>query len=248
MRIRDPLMAAVPFAAAAILTLSATGASAGDDNSATANAQQKTMSRDASGNMNDAEKQVNEATQVVMQMKRDHNVAQLLGRAHGVFVIPDYAKAAAVVGGRGGGGVVLAKEDGKWSNPAFFNIGGVSVGAQAGVAAGSIAFLLMSDKAVNMFQNQANNFSLNANAGLTIVNYSATAQGSYGKGDVIVWSDTEGAFAGASIGVSDINRDEDENHAYYGQQVSAKQILTGKVSQMRAQNLKDALSTRMASK
>lgn len=243
---------AIPLAAAALLTAGAAWADGNDANDQNAQAGMQNgsaMNRGAStGNMNDAQKQVTEATRVVGQMKRDPHVAELLQRARGVFIVPDYAKAGVVVGGRGGGGVVLVKRGGKWSNPAFFNFGSVSVGPQAGVAAGSMAMLLMSDKAVDMFENQANNFSLNANADFTIVNYSATAQGNYGKGDVIVWSDTEGAFAGANIAVSDINRDEDENHAYYGKQVSAKQILTGEVKEMHAENLRDALATRVASK
>ena len=34
-------------------------------------------------------------------------------------------------------------------------------------------------------------------------------------GDVIVWSDTEGLFTGATIGVSDIQFDEEDNRAFY---------------------------------
>lgn len=250
MKFKHLKTASLPFAAAALLSAGIGCAYAADAQSTqtpTTPRADRPMTK-PTGNMNDAQKQVQEATRVVGQMKRDPQVAQLLQKAHGVFIVPDYGKAAIGIGGRGGGGVALVKRNGKWSNPAFFNIGGVSIGAQAGVAAGSIAMLLMSDKAVSMFENQANNFSLNANAGLTIVNYSADAQGNYGKGDVILWSDTEGAFAGASIGVSDINRDEDENHAYYGKKASAKEILTGRVGEMRAQNLRDALATRVASK
>ncbi len=55
--------------------------------------------------------------------------------------------------------------------------------------------LLMTDRALNSFKGN-NTFSLNADAGLTIINYSARGQASVGKGDVIFWADTEGAFAG----------------------------------------------------
>lgn len=249
-----PVQLIVPFASAALLAAASAGAqpNANEQDRATTAQSNATMPdrNDTQGNVADAQKQVDEAARVVMQMKREPRIAQLLQQAKGVFIVPDYAKAAALVGGRGGGGVVLVKQDGKWSNPAFFNIGAASVGAQAGVAVGSMAMLLMSDKAVDMFQNQDNNFSLNANAGLTLVNYSAQAQGDYGKGDVVVWTDTEGAFAGASVGVSDINRDEEENRAYYGKNVSARQILTGKLTGQpsRAENLRDALSTRVAAK
>jgi lipid-binding SYLF domain-containing protein len=34
--------------------------------------------------------------------------------------------------------------------------------------------------------------------------------------DVVVWSDTEGAYAGLSVGVTDILVDSEANRAYYG--------------------------------
>jgi lipid-binding SYLF domain-containing protein len=47
---------------------------------------------------------------------------------------------------------------------------------------------------------------------------------------VVVWSDTKGAFAGASFGVTQISRDEDQNQAYYNRTVSAQDVFTGKVA------------------
>jgi lipid-binding SYLF domain-containing protein len=88
---------------------------------------------------------------------------------------------------------------------------------------------------------------LNANAGLTVVNYSAHTQASAGKGDVIVWADTEGLFAGASIGVSGIIRDEDENRAYYDKSISVEQVLSGVAKNPDAQMLREALPDRLAS-
>jgi lipid-binding SYLF domain-containing protein len=171
---------------------------------------------------------------------------RLLDQAHGVFIIPDYAQAGAIVGGEGGEGVVLLRQDdqagGQWTAPAFFNFGGATFGAEVGVEAGSIAMLLMSDRAVEAFKTEDNNFSLDASAGLTIVDFSAKAEVSAGKGDVVVWSDTEGAFVGAAIGVSDINRDDDEIEAYYGPGADAEQVLSGSVSRDRAASLRDALS------
>ncbi len=192
----------------------------------------------------DAQEQVDEAVKVVNQMKRDPKMVRLLDQARGVLIVPDFGKVALVVGGEGGEGVALLKTEGagrKWSAPAFFNVGGISVGAEAGGEAGAIAMLLMSDKAASVFMSQNNTFSLDANAGLTIVNWSAKAQASAGKGDVIVWADTEGVFAGAAIGVSDIDRDEDENAAYYGKAIAPHEIFSGQVSAGPAATLRDAL-------
>jgi SH3 domain-containing YSC84-like protein 1 len=255
---REPLLL---LCAPLLLTASALAvgaANADDQNADDQNAHEQraaqnaadSQSGDAGDEMRDAKAQVSEATKVVQQMKRDPKLTALLQRANGVFVAPDYGKGAAVVGARGGEGVVLLRNGDDWSNPAFYNFGGLSIGAQVGGAGGSFAMLLMNDRAVDAFRTK-NSFSLDASAGLTIVDYSAGSQAATGKGDVIVWSDTEGLFAGASLGISGIVRDEAENRAYYdayyGQKVSVEQVLSGALENPDAQKLRDALPDRVAS-
>jgi len=202
---------------------------------------------DSAETLADAQEQVNEAVEVIDTMKSDPELAALLAEARGIFIVPDYAQAGLVVGGEGGEGVALMRNDapagGQWSAPAFFNISGVTAGAAAGVEAGSIALLLMSDAAALPFRNDDSNFSLVSSAGLTIVDFSTKAEGDADMGDIVVWSDTEGAFAGATIGVRGINRDEDEIEAFYGTGANAREILRGnRDSEQRAQPLRDALS------
>lgn len=198
------------------------------------------------GEQSEAQMTVDEALQALEQMKLDEAFSTLLDDARGVFIIPDYAKVAAIVGGEGGEGVALLKQgegqDAEWSAPAFYNIGGASVGAEVGAKAGRVAMLIMNDETAEMFMSEENNWSLNADAGVTIVDYSAAVEGSAGQGDVIVWSETKGAFAGASVGISDISQDEEENEAYHGQDVDARDILSGNVSTDRGQELRDALT------
>lgn len=178
----------------------------------------------------DAIEQVNEAAAVLNQMKRDAGLAALLQDAKGVFVVPDYGRAAFGIGARGGEGVLLVNQgDGSWSRPVFYNYGGISAGLEAGVEAGSIAMVLLSDRALESFK-QENNWSLNAEAGLTVINWSAKAQASVGKGDVLVWSDTEGLLGDLSVGVTDIHFDEDETAAFYGRTAPINDIIVGVVA------------------
>lgn len=186
--------------------------------------------------------QVNNAAAVVTRMEKDPQVRKLLQQAKGVFIVPQYGRAGLGIGARGGEGVMLVNNQGKWSNPVFYNIGGVSIGAQAGAEIGEIAMLLMNQKAVNSFM-QENNFSLNAGAGLTIVNYTAKAGAGAGKGDVIVWSDTKGAFANLTVSVTDIHYDDDENAEFYNAKVSARDIISGKVKSTQAAALRQELSS-----
>lgn len=188
----------------------------------------------------DAKQLVDGAAKVVTQMRSDRDVAKLLKKAKGVYVVPDFGRGGLIIGGRGGAGVMLARHNGKWTDPAFYDFGGVSVGAQAGGSGGPVAFILMSRDAVNAFKT-GNQFSLNAGAGLSIVDYSANGQTSAGKGDIVMWSNTKGAYAGATISVSDINWDDDNNQGYYGKSVSPKQIINGKIKADKGASLKSAL-------
>ena len=175
------------------------------------------------------EEDVKESAEVLKQLKEDDpELAQKLSEAKGIFVIPDYATASLLVGGSGGEGVLLDRSQGEWGNPGFYDIGNIDIGAQAGGAAGSIVMLLMSDEAFQNFQSDTE-FSLTAEAGLTLINWSAEASAAEDEGDVLVWSDTEGLLAEASVGVGGISWDEEENREYYGQEVTAEEVLAGNV-------------------
>ncbi len=192
----------------------------------------------AGQDMTGPEDDVREAMNVVQQMKQDQELGQALARAKGVFIIPDYATASLLVGGAGGEGVMLAQvAEGEWSSPAFYDVGSISLGLQAGAAAGSIVMLLMSDQAVENFQ-QENNFSLNAEAGLALVNWSAEAEADWGRGDVVVWTDTEGLLAEAAIGIADINFDEEETSEYYGQETTPQSVLAGNMQDPQSETLR----------
>lgn len=191
--------------------------------------------------MKDALTHVNKAVQVVQQMQATPEMRALLQRSKGVFVVPDYGNAALGIGARGGAGVLLVRQGDTWSHPAFYNYGGVSIGPQAGAEAGAIAFVLNDQKALNSF-SQNNKFSLNADAGLTLVDWSKKGAGAAGWGNITAWADTEGLFGGAALAVADVDYDEDETSAYYGRQVAARDVLAGKISNPQAAGLRQALA------
>ena len=210
-------------ASAALLSLALAGPAFAADNSAAT----------ASG----AQKVVDAAAHDIQTLKAHQDFANLLKQAKGVYIIPDLIKGALVVGGSGGTGVLLAHDNGRWSDPAFMTIGSVSIGAQAGAKAGTVVMFLMTQKAVADFTQQ-NNFSLNSNANLTVVRWSPNAQGSVGKGDVIVWSGENGVFAGLDLSGSDVHADTGYDKAYYGGKYgNTKQIIESQVGPANASQL-----------
>jgi len=100
--------------------------------------------------------------------------------------------------------------------------------------AAALAMVLNNDKAVGEFM-QKNNFSLSAEAGLTVVNWSRLAQGSAGTGDVGAWSGAKGLFGDAvAVGVNDIRYNQARTNAYYGRALSPADIADGSVSNPQA--------------
>jgi lipid-binding SYLF domain-containing protein len=195
-----------------------------------------------------AQDRVNDASKIVRQMKRNPSLAAVLARAKGVFIIPHYGKGGFIVGGQGGGGVVLAKHDGAWSSPAFYSISGGSIGAQAGGEGGAIAMILMTPKAVSRFESSGSGWSLNGNAGLTVVKWSGKTQANTGRGDVILWSNTNGLYGGLTASLTHISPDNAMDRAYYHRRVSSQEILAGNLGNANADPLRNALASRVASR
>src|SRR3954469_18723670 len=72
----------------------------------------------------------------------------LLDRAEAIAVFPNVIKAGFIVGGRGGHGVISRRVKGGWSAPAFFKLGGASVGLQIGASSTDFVLLFMNEDAL----------------------------------------------------------------------------------------------------
>lgn len=190
-----------------------------------------------------AVKHVSDAVGVVHTMSNEAGMPALLGRARGVFIVPTYGRAALGVGGAGGAGVLMVRQaDGAWGNPVFFDTGGLSIGLQAGVEGGPIALVLLNQKAVDSFRNR-NNFSLSADAGLTVVNFARMAQGST-AGDVVAWSGSKGLFGNAAtVGINDVRYNQRLTEAYYGKPMTALQAIDSKETNAQADALRKVLGS-----
>ncbi|WP_174285948.1 lipid-binding SYLF domain-containing protein [Sphingomonas bacterium] len=175
------------------------------------------------------QKLVDKAASVAVEFQRDRGEAGIMSRARGMYIVPEYGKAGFIIGGKGGAGVVTVRHGGMWTPPAFYNFGGLSIGAQIGAQGGSIIFLLMNAKAVNAFRG-GSKFALTANAGLSVVTYSTDGQANLGKADVILLTNTRGAYAGATIEASNVGVDGGRMRDFYGHPVNQNALLDGRVA------------------
>jgi lipid-binding SYLF domain-containing protein len=241
--------AIVPIAAAvaAVGLMSAVPAVAAQHDDSMSSASSNSHSDDAQS----AQDRVSDAVSLVQQMRQDPALASVLQQAKGVFIVPHYGKGGFIVGGQGGGGVVLVRHESSWSSPAFYSVAGGSIGAQAGGEGGAIAMILMSQKAVDRFENSTRGWTLNGTAGLTVVNWSGKTQANTqynGRDDVILWTNTSGLYGGLTVGVKHISPDTKMDRAYYQRPVTSSDILAGNVSNPNADTLRNALGSRVASR
>ena len=149
----------------------------------------------------------------------------LLNKAEAIAVFPGVVKAGFIIGGRGGHGVISRRGPGGWSAPAFFNIGGGSVGLQIGASKTDFVLLFMNEDALNGLLRSK--FEIggegSAAAGPVGRSTSATTDATLQAG-ILSYSRSKGLFAGLELKGSVIDPDNDDNVAVYGKK--ADEILS----------------------
>jgi lipid-binding SYLF domain-containing protein len=151
---------------------------------------------------------------------------ELLDRAEAVAVFPGMLKAGFVVGGRGGSGLISRRVTGGWSAPAYFNMGGASVGLQIGAAKTDLVLLFMNDDALKGLLGDKLEIGGEASAAAGPVGRSAAASTNLKlDAGILSYSRSKGLFAGLELKGAVINPDNNLNEALYG--LKAKEILTG---------------------
>jgi lipid-binding SYLF domain-containing protein len=154
-------------------------------------------------------------------------VRDLLAKGKGVFIAPQVLKGAFILGASGGSGVFLARAENtqKWSGPAFYTVGGVSFGLQAGGEASEVVLLVMSERGVSALL--VNNFKLGADASVAVGPVGMGVAGATAalSADIVSFSRAKGLYGGISLDGSVIAVREDWNRAYYGKSVTPTDIL-----------------------
>jgi len=177
------------------------------------------------------ETQLEKATNVVNEIMRapDKGIPQeLLDKAVCVGIVPSELKAAFVVGGSYGRGVLVCRKggDGPWDAPSMFTVGAGSVGFQIGGKATDIVFLVMNpDGAEKLIQDSVKvGAELSAAAGPVGRNAEGATDIQL-HAEILSYSRTRGLFAGLSLDGAVIKQDKEDNEILYGRKISAKDIL-----------------------
>lgn len=150
----------------------------------------------------------------------------LLDKAEAVAVFPGVLKGGFIVGGRGGSGVISRRVAGGWSAPAFFDLGGGSVGLQIGVASTDYILLFMNERAVDSLLSDKFEIGGEGSAAAGPVGRSASASTDARlNAQILSYSRSKGAFAGLELKGVVIKPDNEDNNQVYG--MTARDILTG---------------------
>src|SRR5215813_8040056 len=158
---------------------------------------------------------------------REKSIPQdLLDKAAAVAVFPGDIKGGFIVGGRGGSGVISRRVAGGWSAPAFFDLGGGSVGLQIGLAQTDYVLLFMNETAVASLLKDKFEIGGEGSAAAGPVGRSASAStDARMNAQILSYSRSKGAFAGLELKGVVIKPDNDDNRQVYG--MTARDILTG---------------------
>jgi len=170
------------------------------------------------------------------------SVGPALAKAKGVLIYPQVLKAGFILGGSGGSGVLMVRDEktGKWVGPAFYTMGSGSLGLQIGASSAEVLMVINSQKALDSLYT--NKLKLGGDASVAV--------GPKGQGgasslsaDFISYSKDKGAFAGVAFDGAVLDVRDKLNNAYYGKAVTPADILVKReVSNPASAKLQEALA------
>ena len=174
------------------------------------------------------QKRLNDAAGVVTAIRNaDSGIPEdLWQKAACVIVIPDMKKAAFIIGGEYGKGVMSCRTGNGWSSPVFMELEKGSWGFQAGAQEIDLVLLVTDRDAAGKMLN--NKVSLGADASVAAgpVGRAASASTTGTLATVLSYSRSKGLFAGINLSGGALKADKDSNMDAYGNPVPAE-VLNG---------------------
>jgi SH3 domain-containing YSC84-like protein 1 len=151
---------------------------------------------------------------------------ELWERAQCVIVVPGLKKAAFVIGGEYGKGLMSCRHSGAWTAPIFMEIGKGSWGLQIG--AQSIDLVLLVMNANGMSKMLRNKVSLGVEASVAagpVGRDARAATDAQMKAEILSYSRTQGLFAGINLSGGVVKADADDNADLYGTTIAPRDVV-----------------------
>jgi SH3 domain-containing YSC84-like protein 1 len=154
----------------------------------------------------------------------------VLDKADCVVVLPSVVKAAFIIGGSYGRGVMTCRGgkdfQGKWGAPTMMALEGASGGLQIGGQATDFVLLLMNSRSASGILTSKVKLGGDASAAAGPVGRTASAETDATlRADILSYSRARGAFAGVSLEGSTLRPDNGANEKLYGKKIEAKEIV-----------------------
>ena len=167
------------------------------------------------------QKRLNDAAGVITAIRNaDNGIPEdLWQKAACVIVIPDMKKAAFIIGGEYGKGVMSCRTANGWSSPVFMELEKGSWGFQAGAQEIDLVLLVTDRDAAGKMLN--NKVSLGADASVAAgpVGRAASASTTGTLATVLSYSRSKGLFAGINLSGGALKADKDSNTDAYSNPV-----------------------------
>jgi SH3 domain-containing YSC84-like protein 1 len=156
-------------------------------------------------------------------------------KASCVAVIPSVKKAAFIIGGEYGKGIISCRKGAGWSAPSFMLLEKGSFGFQIGGESVDLVLLVMNERGVNHLLQDKVALGGEASVAAGPVGRDTRAMtDAQLKAEILSYSRSQGLFAGIDLTGGVLKPDRDDNKDLYGRDIPPTDILHGKVMVPRA--------------
>jgi lipid-binding SYLF domain-containing protein len=176
-------------------------------------------------------KRLSDATTVLSELRGtpDRGIPEdLWNKAQCVMVIPSMKKAAFLVGGETGSGVMSCRRADGWSGPVFMRLAKGSFGLQIGAEEVDLVLLVMNRTGAEKLLQDKVSLGTDASLAAGPVGRSAgAATDAQMHAEMLAYSRSQGLFAGIDLSGGVLRPDTEANARAYGPGVTARAIVEG---------------------
>jgi lipid-binding SYLF domain-containing protein len=177
-------------------------------------------------------KRLGEAATVLSELRGtpDRGIPEdLWNKAQCVLVIPSMKKAAFLIGGETGSGVMSCRRASGWSAPVFMHLAKGSFGLQIGAEEVDLVLLVMNRTGADKLLQDKVSLGTDASLAAGPVGRSAdAATDAQMKAEMLAYSRSQGLFAGIDLSGGVLRPDTEADARAYGSSVTAREIVEGK--------------------